>query len=439
MDIKILDGARSAKSSSWTAEQALFLIGGVYTLLCFAATFVVLLCHLPPIFNQDFQLLKVLNLASIAGCGLATIVLFASASFTKLRLYGRVTILVLLVFIGLDWQLRIFDNVAVSVDHSIVPTALRQVHDGTLDLYLPQSNPESPIGLKWARQEPVKKHGYRVLMLGGSFVYGTGSSLAINYPQAVEAELRQRFPGRDISVVSGGVDGYGLAEDLTLYRYLTQQGYDFDAVVLSFAAGADPSNDIPGTFRRPIAGEAQRLHDSLFLRTFYPVDSYVMRYLIYLRAIAGIQGAKQHQPLAVSSSAICTPGAAFLSRSRERDLLYYGQGQEVDATTQYNFGLLRQIGEAAEAQHARFSVIVLPDRNAALREANLNLSGKSLDWLRIRNLTSQTVSDRWPMVDLHDSFFGRKDLFACNDVHWNDRGNLFAAHLVGNFLSNQIK
>jgi lysophospholipase L1-like esterase len=81
--------------------------------------------------------------------------------------------------------------------------------DAPLDL-LRLPHPLSRVAHKLATREPIT-----VVAIGSSSTAGAGASLpSTNYPNRLEAELRQHFPNRSITVINRGVNGEEAADML---------------------------------------------------------------------------------------------------------------------------------------------------------------------------------------------------------------------------------
>jgi hypothetical protein len=403
-----------------------------------SATFFVVFNGSDPVLNQNFGLQKLLNLGVVVAA-LSSIALLVVAAFSfSLVPLGRAITILGLFFASLELGLRAFDAIAISVDHSLVSVASRSVRSGDVKIFLPQSRPNSPLGFRWAHDYPIKKTGYRILMLGNSFVHGSGTSFATNYPQALEALLQRRFPDQTVTVMPAGVNGYGVVEELELYRYLLKMGYDFDAVVLNYMTGTDPSQNQAGTVLTVIAGQKQRLHDNLFLQAFYPLNYYLARYLIYFRSMSQQVDAPIAANIGRSNADGCPDNPAFDASTRERVDYYYRPDSSARVPIDVSLDALKKLGREAQANGHKFMVIVLPDRNALLEKSRNRFSGSTMDWIWIRQRLLDNANGHWPIKDLSNDFDERPDLFLCGDGHWNDQGNQLGASIAADFLGRKF-
>jgi hypothetical protein len=419
-------------------EKIAFPLIAAFLALCLGATLFVTFSGQLPILNQSFGLQRAINFGIIGGAlGMIAILLLAMV-MPRLIWVGRCVALLVLFLASLEVELRIFDHFAISVDHSFVDIASRPVKAGDAEIFLPQSTAISPLGFRWAHREPVRKTGYRVLMLGNSFVHGSGTTFATNYPQVLEGLLKKRFPDRNVTVMPAGVNGYGVVEEHQLYRYLINKGYDFDLVVLNYTTGTDPSQNQPGTKLTVIAGQKQRLHDSAFLRAFYPLNYYTARYLIYLRGMSKTVDAPVKDKAGPKDADGCPPNPAFAASTLERINYYYRPAGLQRVPVDMSIDALMTLGKDVQANGQKFMTILLPDRNAVLEGSRSRFAGSPMDWTWIRDRISHRVGTGWPLLDMSDLFNNRPDLFFCGDGHWNDEGNLHGAKLADEFVGNHI-
>jgi hypothetical protein len=244
----------------------------------------------------------------------------------------------------------------------------------------------------------------------------------------------QKLTGSSTTIFSAGENGYGVVEDLLIYKYLTEQGYQFDTVVLNFMLGSDPTNDIPGTTREVMVGQAQRLHTNVFLRYFYPINSYLFRYMVYLDIT---MNRTWWTPQANGGANVpCKPTADFAAFSKERTGYYYGPGAQQRIDMNYTMRVIDEIADVAQKNGAAFRIVLMPDPNALLATNREQFQGVSMDWDWIRNYIRQQSAGRFPFLDLTSTFENRPEMYRCGDTHWNDAGNLLAADIVAHYFAN---
>lgn len=418
-------------------EAMLTLAVSVLCAMSLLATGIVTFSDIPPVVNRSVGQYRMLNgVILLTLAGFLAVLLF-SVMTGRLLPARRAILLGFTALTTMEGLLFLFDTNILSITNSPVATAFRNIEAGGEVIYLPQPNALSPFGFRTPREEPTRRKGYRLLFLGNSYVQGSGSSFAVNYPQAVEAALRKAMPGRDIRVFSAGVDGFGIKEDLVLYQYLLDQHYQFDAVVLNFMLGSDPTNDIPGTIRKAIAGQPQRLHEGWFLRYFYPFNSYVSRYLVYLDVTFNQKWANP-QSAPAKGPPVCRQSSAFTAFTHDRAADYYGPGAPHRLFMTYNLDKLFKLADVARENQAKLFLVLLPDPNALLPDNRAFFAGKAMDWGWTRDTIARRVGGKLPLLDLSPAFLDRPDMFRCNDTHWNDIGNVAGAQRVADFLAPQL-
>jgi len=347
-------------------------------------------------------------------------------------------VLLLLVVLGtLEGLLCVFDRVFISAVGSPRASAFRNVWVHGEPIWLAQPSASSPYGFRNPAAPAGQKPDYRVLFLGSSFVSGSGTTFATNYPQVVASGLDTALPQRHIGLLSAGVDGYSMKEERLIYQHLLERGEHFDLVVVNFHLGSDFTSDIPGTFRKSVAGEAQRFPDNWFLRTFYPVDSYLFRYGYYFKITFNPRfGAVDTNG---PQDATCRASSNFINYANGRTWLYYGPGAQQRLYLDANLTELFRIADIARAQGARLVVVLLPDRFAVLSRDQVGLDAAAIDLTWTRRYMQQQVGSALPLLDLTPYFENRPDLFLCNDLHWNDPGNVEGGRLVAQYLARMIQ
>ena len=410
----------------------------------FVATAIVTFGHVPPVFNQGLRLNQFLHLGFLIGLPVVLALLSASYFNWRAARVRRPILLVCTVLLTLECALYGFDKLVVSTKGSPLPEATYSIRAGGGTTFLDQANAMSPYGFRWPRVEPKQVSGERVLMLGNSYVVGSGTTFATNYPQLLEKDLRALQPGRDVSVFSAGVNAYGIVEEHVLYDYLLQQGYTFNTVVVNFYLGGDQTNDIRGTTRIAISGRAQRLHNNRFLRYFYPLDTTLFRFMIYLKVAfvdnwagaAAEGGASGRVAARTLTDASCIKSPDFDAFSRERTTYNYGAGAQQRIDMDYNWVGIAALAQDAQQHGSKFVLVLLPDYNSLLPINTGRFRGVPMDWDWIRTYLKQHAQGRYPVFDFSESFQDRSDLFRCNDTHWNDKGNVYAAQVAADYFVN---
>ena len=417
-------------------ERVLYAVFVVALILATGATAGVMFSGMPPLFNQKAATYNFGNVVCLAALLVLLTTLIVAGFVRQLRGVRKIILLFLIALFTLEGLLLVFDRFFISAPGSPNQWAFRNVWVHGEAIWLPQPTPQSPFGFRNPIAPPGQKQDYRILFLGSSFVSGSGTSFDTNYPQVVAAALRSAMPDRNIGVLSAGVDGYGIKEDRLIYEHLLEKGYRFDLVVVNFNLGSDPTNDIPGTFRKSVAGEAQRFPDNWFLRSFYPVDTYIFRYAYYFKNVFDPRfGAIDANG---PKDATCELSSNFISYANERTWFYYGAGADKRLYLDYSLGELFRIAQVAKTNGAAILVVLLPDRFGVLPATQAGAADGAIDRNWTRRFMQQRVGNKLPMLDLSSYFQDRPDLFACNDLHWNDPGNLEAASRVSDYLVRSI-
>jgi len=131
---------------------------------------------------------------------------------------GFILVLTLLLAEG---GARLFLDLEPSRFRLFVPadTGLYRLRPGFDDDLAIQLNPGEPPtkvparvssqGLRDREYGPKREGEVRILMLGDSQTFGWGVTVEDSLPRQLERLLAARFPGKDMTVVNGGVPGYG--------------------------------------------------------------------------------------------------------------------------------------------------------------------------------------------------------------------------------------
>jgi lysophospholipase L1-like esterase len=110
------------------------------------------------------------------------------------------------------------------------------------------------LGLRDREYGPKRTGEVRILSLGDSYAFGYGVELEEAYPKMLEAMLRERFPGVDISVISAGFTGYNTHHTMMEFARL-QPLLNPDFVIATFVAGNDVAEN--AVFQRQLEQRLQ--------------------------------------------------------------------------------------------------------------------------------------------------------------------------------------
>jgi len=134
--------------------------------------------------------------------------------------------------------------------HPVRVATLTPNFDGVRRFNAGNAMKEIPItyssqGLRDEEIPPKKPGEFRIFMLGDSYTAGLTMVLEETIPKQLQAELRRRLPGRKITVINGGVPGYGPWQERDL---LLELGFPLepDLVIQQVL----PANDIDNTLCR---------------------------------------------------------------------------------------------------------------------------------------------------------------------------------------------
>jgi hypothetical protein len=301
------------------------------------------------------------------------------------------------------------------------------------------------LGFRTETPYARKPAGRRVLFLGDSYTEGSGRSAECNYPEVAVATLREQL-GPDWEGMNAGVAGYGPADALDLLRFLGDEGYEFDAVVLSLFLENDFTDDLPGTERRVVAGINFRFPVSPFLRWLHPLNTRTSRYALFVARAARLRGAADDA--VQRGDGQCRPPPA-LPEPLPADLEALVR-RRLEASYREPLGPLATgvVDEALAAfsvetrrRGVPFVVVVFPDRvlaDAELRaRLRLEADPAAYDLERLRRWVREH-SEPPPLVDVTGPLSGPAANYRASDTHLSDVGNRVAGRHVGERLAELL-
>lgn len=304
--------------------------------------------------------------------------------------------------------------------------------------FLKRPHPGSPLGFRSEAPATRDPERPRILFLGDSYTEGSGRSAACNYPDVVGAELRRR--GLDWTVWNAGVAGYGPVDAAALHRYLREEGYRFDAVVLSLFLENDFTDNLPGTERRVVAGINFRFPERAWLRWLHPLNSRTFRYLVFGYQVSQLRGSRDD--FVTRGDGQCRPPPPLadplpegLRTLVERRLARnYGPAAPPLATGPVARSLDVLSAETAELG-VPLAVVVFPDRVRAdpdLRE-RLGIDPADYDLERLRSWV-RAHTGGVPVIDVTPALGGAQH-YRPGDTHLSDPGNVVAGRFVADSLA----
>ncbi|MBI4423049.1 MAG: SGNH/GDSL hydrolase family protein [Elusimicrobia bacterium] len=268
----------------------------------------------------------------------------------------------------------------------------------------------------WEHATDKPKGVVRILLLGDSFVAGTGVHFAETLPRALERRLRSASPGAPaFEVISMACDGYGTAQQYLALRHLGLR-YRPDAIVLAFYW-----NDFNDNSVRLVANNLPRPffvldeHGNLFARPMWrpPRISFEEYSALWILDWTRY-------------------GYAILS-SRRRYRPIAGQEEEYSKAKGLTAALLGEMSSIARRHRASFTIVGVPGRG----QLDAGRNRLAADARRFLLDTSRALGA--PLVDLEPVFresMAREglrvdDLFLAEpDTHWNARGHRLAAQAI---------
>jgi len=283
----------------------------------------------------------------------------------------------------------------------------------------------------------------RILFLGDSYTEGSGRSSACNYPSVVEKVLRDRRG--DAEVMNAGVAGYGPVDALNLLGLLREEGYRFDALVYNLFTENDFTDNLPETDRRIVGGIIFRSPRSWFLRTFHPLNSYLVRYGLVVWRLSTFSTEERNAISLESGDCIYSEENPTEVSPPLRELIQQrlagSQRVAQSKRAQQEFiGAVTAMKDEADKLGIPFIIVVFPDRvviDAELRE-RLNVGAEQMALLHsLHALVHQAVRDT-PVLELAEALQGRPGMYRTDDTHLSDLGNKIAGYYVGEKLAERL-
>jgi len=315
-------------------------------------------------------------------------------------------------------------------------------------VFLKRGHPGSLLGLRSAVSHPKQPPARRVLFLGDSYTEGSGRDASCNYPEVAAAALNERLAAAGappVEIMNAGVAGYGPEDSLALLRFLRDEGYRFDAVVLSLFLENDFSDNLPGTERRVVAGINFRFPREAWLRRLHPLNSRTARYAMFLWQASHVgrsddyvqRGDGNCRPPPPLPAELPAPLRELVLRRLEDN---YGPAAAPakDGVAEALEGFRRE----TEALGVPFVVVVFPDRILAdleLRE-RLGLPADLEAYYELGSLR-RFVAERAgaPVVDVTEALTDGSVHYRPSDTHLSDEGNVVAGRFVGEKLAEILQ
>ncbi len=342
-------------------------------------------------------------------------------------------VLVLLIFTPLaEITVRLVDTFLINR-----PSGLVGHYYNRESVFLMRPNSANSFGFNegYDYTKAIPENTTRILFLGDSYTFGSGSTRDRSYCEMVEQYLN-RHSGRQFEVVNAGVPGYSPYDSYELLQHLRKSGYEYDAVVFSLYLQNDLTDDIQNTYRKVVGGMIQRFPENLILEYFHPLNSYLFRYAIVIKTLAAerLASGQRNTPQQLTGEPQSSRNDEFLVSPilMERVETNYAP----TATPNYDKVLAAIRGLAQEA-HAPCFVAIFPDQcvtDPVTKEYVMQRIDKSRydftvyqQWIR-DSLQPFVVIDLSPI--LHDC----DRCYKSDDTHLNDTGNRVAGEAVAKYL-----
>lgn len=397
------------------------------------------------LFNEGEYAYRWLSLVCLAGTVLACAVFASELSSGRRLAAGSLLRRLLVSFLLLEAIVTGFDLVISKSPHVQLggPYFERENSSGDF-VFLRRAHPGSPYGFRSLAPAPPVPRAKRILFLGDSYTEGSGRGLACNYPEVVGRELAERF-GENVEILNAGVGGYGPRESAKLLRLLRDDGFRFDAIVLSLFLENDVTDDLPATDRRVIGGMNERVPHSVFLRAFHPLNTRTFRYALMIWRLGTLSGAERNAAHRENAECATTPEPfpAELDghlrryvtrrvRGSERALEPGGDAELVAA--------VHDITVQAQEMGAPLVVVLFPDRILADAELRAVFPPDVADNPAPRRVHDRIVTrlESLPLIDTLPVIAKLPRAYRESDTHLSDAGNVAAGEYVADRLAELL-
>ncbi|MCK4773283.1 MAG: SGNH/GDSL hydrolase family protein [Candidatus Krumholzibacteria bacterium] len=278
----------------------------------------------------------------------------------------------------------------------------------------------------------------RIIFIGDSYTFGSGTSREKSYCEVVENHLNTNS-NIEYEIFNAGVPGYSLFETNKMFHFLKNEGYQYDAIVLSIFLQNDLTDYIKRTYRKAACGFIQRFPQNIFLRHFHPLNSYIFRFgavaFVYfkiqhiIKSEAEREQARADEPTDTNGEYRINP-ITYVRLERN-----YLRSANHDLDDMYAY-----ISSIAEACDSPFYVVIIPDQfygHEAVRQRVLQaVDANEYDFLVFYNWINDQLKE-FVLLDVTEVIQNCSDCYIDNDMHLNDKGNKVLGEAVGKFLLDQ--
>lgn len=277
---------------------------------------------------------------------------------------------------------------------------------------------------------------FRILVLGDSMIAGTQVPTSNTFTQLLETRLgAASLPGRTIEVINSGVDGYGTAQELVLFRNIAEE-YRPQLVLL----GVFPFNDIADN--HPGAGSWNHFVAYRCGRPYFEerdgelvavseggmrpqIESTVERFLRLSRVYSSLK------PVPT--------GAANPSEFRQGQIYDEDPPVGVEQGWELTKRLILEMRREVEGRGLHFAVIMVPARGELRDAGDLGQTGDRPASRPQRLLEEFLLSSGLSYINLLPEMskgVGGEGTgaYLANDMHWNEEGHARVAGVIEDWV-----
>ncbi len=354
----------------------------------------------------------------------------------------------LVAFLLLEAMLWLLDGTLVSRGAARLGGPYREMRDPDgRAVMLKKPRPGSPLGFRVFADPEAGAQGapdvepLRLLFLGDSYVEGSGRAAACNYPEVAAAAVAEAT-GHPTLAINAGVAGAGPVDALRMLRFLADRGVGFDAVVHTLFLENDFTDNLPATDRRVVAGMTFRFPESVFLRTFHPLNTRTARWSLFVARA----GTLLRRPAAAArrdtgrcdleARPLGTVAPELEQLVRRRWSTNYGPAPR--SAFSVVGAALSELRAEAEALGVPYVQVVFPDRalvDADLR-SRLGLSLEQGDPERLMRFVREQAGAG--PVDASPALEEGSAMYRSEDTHLSDLGNVRAGRHVGARIADRL-
>jgi len=344
-----------------------------------------------------------------------------------MRFAGQVIIVVLITFFLGEAALRAYNHFYPS--HIFYDDSYNQYRGRPHSEYL--GFKLNSMGFLDEEFDSQRKNGYRIIVIGDSFVRGI-VPYEFNWLTLLEPQLNRANPQNPVEVLNMGIPRIGPVEYLPL---LVREGLSLkpDMVVVGFFTG----NDYPGS--KP---EKRPLYSYSYIVT-------LLNYAIKINRKVET-GIIQRGKVVYCDDCPTYDQPTFTKFEGERSFVYVENNKHFLKLLDRAVDWLDMMKGICEKKGIKFVVVILPDEiqvNESLQAEIRSKYHPSLEdgkWkidqpnlLLAERLTALGIDT----LDLYPYFVkesARQNLYKPRDTHWNKAGNQLAADILQGYISKKI-